>query len=122
MFKKMALILALIALSGCEEQHNITYKFDCVRVFMHTPLEYSFYVQEGLELKAHTFLCTSERPVRIYCDVKDGKPMWFQATSFHTSYWDLEIHLHAPQEVDGGQWRKHNGEGNTYRGATTPIE
>lgn len=103
-------------------------KRNCVRVFMHSPGDYSVMVQEGDELVVVHLKDGSPYGVKpkIFKDVSKNKKMYYKVDIIPPSFWgasyttysNIEIHVHSEKDINGAGWNR----GKFGRGQTEVIE
>lgn len=141
-FRTFALMLIAFASTGCETVKEPELRINnVVRVFMHEPHRYTLLARrpEAQELDAHTFAVSVDHKiadssgnrlatcgVHLRADVEMGAPMWATVERWRevgTTTFDciLTIHLHDPQDVEGGGWTEQRGK-KTVRGTTQVVE
>lgn len=114
------LFLSVIFCAVTWREHNkedgITECGETVRIFMHNPGEYSAMIN-----KEGQILVVNLGYARVMTDAEKDKAPWYQIVkSRDGNFKRATIHIHSPEEVEGGGWQK----GGKYKkqGSTTVIE
>ena len=137
----LALLLSVVVVSAAE------LKLPIVRVFMHTPGDYSVMYMVGTNSVIHVTRISSASSYdsggviaewssrnhsrflgstfvtsqTIVADVPADKPMYVHLIGKRSSV-DVVIHIHSPQEVSGGEWSTSTGGRRPVRGQTVVVK
>ena len=125
MFARVLIVGSLIVL-GCGAKDEERRIGNVVQVFMHEPNRYTIVVQDqsSHSVQMETFAVETRDGVKILTDVPSSERMWafvrreyrFGMFGFVTVL--LELHIHAPQNLEGGGW----DHGKHGRGRTNVLQ
>lgn len=100
------------------ERANKPEKYDISRVIMHEPHRYTVFRSDNNEMKPESF-CEDGRyllDIKIIHDVPAEQAMYLQKENGI-----VEIHIHSPQDLNAGDWKRQDGK-RTKTGASTVLE
>jgi hypothetical protein len=125
--RNLIILMICICFIGCSTKPNISYKKEDInRVFMHEPGLYSILNIKFESVSFRTGYNWRLPNIEIIADVPKDKSMWYEGEYIDVkdskSGWKwVKIHIHSPQDINGGAWNKRIGKNHFVLVQTTII-